>query len=349
MDERFKQEVDGLKQSWMRHDRDTLRDYLVQDVQDPRINIQSMLARHFLVRGLLGERFSEVMEQELRFALVLNWLLKLIKASVSTWQLHALLDGLLQGQSEAQGLQIPSFLSETFAGLSLPNYICDLLSWAPVETTNVPIPECFMNTFQAIWRELLQHERPQPISVLEPACGSANDYRFMDAFGIARLLDYTGFDLCPKNVTNAKQMFPDTRFIVGNVLEIDAPDGAFDYCFLHDLFEHLSVEAMEAAVSEICRVTRRDICIGFFNMYDAQEHIVKPAGNYHWNKLSLARTKALFARHAAFVDLIHIDTFLMSQFGYCDYHNKGAYTLIVRLRQSQRPSLGSILSPTSNL
>jgi ubiquinone/menaquinone biosynthesis C-methylase UbiE len=339
MEQRFKIETDGLARSWMRYDRKTLRDYLVQGVEDPRINIQSILTRHFLIHRLFGDKFWGLMEQELRFALVVNWLLKLLKASVSPWQLHALLDGLLQGQREADGLEIPPFLSETFASLSLPNYICDLLSWAPVETTDGPIPKYLMNTFAAIWRELLENEMPRRISVLEPGCGSANDYRFIDAYGLSRLLDYHGFDLCEKNIHNAKAMFPQACFKVGNVLEIDAPDKTFDHCFMHDLFEHLSVDAMELAISEICRVTRQGICVGFFNMHEADDHIVKTVGNYHWNKLSLVRTKALFQKHArhtsdghaAVVDAIHIDTFLMSQFGRCDYHNKDAYTLIVRL------------------
>ena len=126
-------------------------------------------------------------------------------------------------------------------------------------------------------------------------------------------------------------MFPHAHFEVGNVLEIDADDNAFDYCFVHDLFEHLSIEASEAAISELCRVTWRDICTGFFNMYDGDEHVVNSVGDYHWNKLSVARTKAAFERHASAVEVIHIDKFLKSQFGCGDTHNKGAYTFIVRL------------------
>ena len=45
----FKLETERLKKSWMRYDRATLRDYLVQDVEDPRINVQSILTRHFLI------------------------------------------------------------------------------------------------------------------------------------------------------------------------------------------------------------------------------------------------------------------------------------------------------------
>lgn len=315
----------------MRHDCDTLRNYLVQDVEDPRINVQSILTRHFLIERLFGKRFDPFAEHELRFGLVMNWLLGLLKKSVTAGQLQAALDALLTGRGDAEGLQIPSYVSETFADLALPNYICDLLNWTPVETTEAPIPEYLMSTFQAIWSETLANEQHQGISVMEPACGSANDYRFIETFGIARLLDYTGFDLCDKNVHNARQMFPRARFKADNVLEIDADDKAFDHCFVHDLFEHLSIEAAEAAISELCRVTRRDICAGFFNMHAGSEHIVKAVGDYHWNALSVARTKAVFERYASSIQVIHIDEFLASKFGCADTHNKGAYTFVVSL------------------
>jgi hypothetical protein len=329
--ERFKLETQRLGKSWMRHDRSTLRDYLVRDVEDPRINVQSILTRHFLIERLFAKRFDAVAEQELRFGLVMNWLLKLLKKSVTAGHLQAVLDALLTGRDDAEDLQIPSHVSKTFAGLMLPNYICDLLTWAPVETTEAPIPQYLMSTFQAIWSEMLADEQPQSICVLEPACGSANDYRFIDTFGIARLLDYTGFDLCEKNIHNARQMFPDTRFDVGNVLEIDAGDNEFDYCFVHDLFEHLSVRATEAAITELCRVTRRGICAGFFNMHDGERHIVRTVSDYHWNTLSVARTKAAFKREASGIQVIHIDAFLRSGFSCPDTHNKGAYTFIVSL------------------
>ena len=331
MKESLRKETQRLTKSWMRHGRDTLRDYLVQDVEDPRINVQSILTRHSLIERLFGERFDALEEQELRFGLVVNWLLRLLKKSVTAGQLQAVLDALLTGRGDADGLQIPSYVLKTFADLMLPNYICDLLNWTPVETTEAPIPEYLMSTFQTIWREVLTDEQPQGISVLEPACGSANDYRFIETFGIARLLDYMGFDLCDKNVHNARQMFPRARFEVGNVLEIDADDKAFDYCFVHDLFEHLSIEAAEAAISELCRVTRRDICAGFFNMHAGREHIVKAVGDYHWNALSVARTKAFFERYSSKTQIIHIDEFLTSKFGCEDTHNKGAYTFFVSL------------------
>ena len=331
MEDHIRAETEKLIKSWNQYDRATLRNYLVEDVEDPRINVQSILMRHFLINNLFGEKFRYLMEHELRFSLVMNWLLKLLKQQIKVGQLQAVLDALLMKQNKAEGIKIPSYISETFAALALPNYICDVLNWTPVESTDEPIPEYIMSTFQRIWSEVLTDEKPKSISVLEPACGSANDYRFIDSFGISRLIDYAGFDLCDKNIHNAKQMFPETSFKVGNVFEIQAEDNTFDYCFVQDLFEHLSLEAMDIAISEICRVTSHGICIGYFNMHEGKDHIVKTIDDYHWNKLSISSTKELFERYASTIEIMHIDTFLTSKFGCRDTHNKDAYTFIVRL------------------
>ena len=271
------------------------------------------------------------MRHELRFSLVMNWLLKLLKQQIKVGQLQAILDALITKETEAEGIEIPSYISDTFATLALPNYICDVLNWTPVESTDEPIPEYLLSTFQRIWSEVLAEEQSQRISVLEPACGSANDYRFIESFGISRFIDYTGFDLCEKNIHNAKQMFPEVDFKTGNILEIQAEDNTLDYCIVQDVFEHLSLEAMEVAISEICRVTRRGICAGFFNMYESQEHIIKTVDDYYWNKLSLIGTKAIFEQHASKVEAIHIDKFLAKKFDYSDLHNKDAYTLVIKI------------------
>jgi hypothetical protein len=166
-------------------------------------------------------------------------------------------------------------------------------------------------------------------SVIEPACGSANDYRFLDAYGIARLVCYTGFDLCEKNIVNARALFPGVTFDVGNVFEIAAVDKAFDLCLVHDLFEHLSMAGLEASVKEVCRVTRRGICVGFFNMDETQDHQVEPVDEYHWNRLSMARMKELFAAQGFDAQVVHIGTFLRQHVG-CDYtHNPNAYTFLL--------------------
>ena len=173
---------------------------------------------------------------------------------------------------------------------------------------------------------------PRPsgvLKVLEPACGSANDYRFLEAYGIARLLDYHGVDLCPANIENARALFPGVSFEVGNVFDISAPDKSFEVCFVHDLFEHLSPGGIEAAVRETCRVTRRGLCVGFFNMDEIPAHQVRPVREYHWNLLSMARMRELFAGGGFAAQAVHIGAFLRGQTGCDQTHNPNAYTFLL--------------------
>jgi SAM-dependent methyltransferase len=199
-----------------------------------------------------------------------------------------------------------------------------------------------LNTFRDLWNQALAAEasphqlstlnsfNSQLLSVLEPACGSANDYRFLHAYGLAGLVRYTGFDLCAKNIENARALFQNVPFAVGNVFEIAAPDKSYDLCIVHDLFEHLSLEGMQAAVKEVCRVTRQGLCVGFFNMDEIRDHQVRPVDECHWNLLSMARMKELFAECGFAARVVHVGTFLRQQIGCEKTHNPNAYTFFLR-------------------
>ncbi len=336
MEDWLLEETRQLAASWMKHDQAMLRDYLVEDVEDPRINVQSILTRHFLIDQLFPGDFHELMEHELRFSVILNWGLTLHKKSIRPETLQALLNALLMDEQEIDGLRVPDFVRDAFAtlpadvqGLTVPDYLSDLLLSPSPHPTVDSLPESLMRTFARLWSQALVSRTTPPCRVLEPACGSANDYRFIDAFGIGRLIDYTGFDLCDKNIANAKRMFPNVDFRVGNVLAIELPDKSCDLLIAHDLFEHLSIEAMRVAVGEVCRITRRAMCIGFFNLHDGPDHQVKRVDAYHWNRLSVPQLTELFAQHGGRATFTHIDTMLRERFNYPHTHNKGAYTAVI--------------------
>ena len=336
MRRRLKSETKKLEKSWMQYDEAMLRDYLVETVEDPRFNLQSILSRHFLIEALFEDRFASLQREELRFAAAMNWLLHL--KSFCAEDAQAVLYGLSQGADNVSGLAIPAFVSKTFAALPLtvgrlrvPNYIKNALNLVPPHPGQPILPDSITELFQSFWRRTLAPLRPKRLSVVEPACGSANDYRFLHAFGLARCLDYTGFDLCRKNVRNARRLFPAIAFKVGNAFEINAPDKAFEVCFVHDLFEHLSLEGLHAAIAEICRVTRRGICAHFFNMAEIDEHAIRPVDDYHWNTLSMPKVRGFFLRFASAVQVTHIGTFLRWEFQCPETYNPGAYTLVVDL------------------
>jgi hypothetical protein len=333
MDERLRSETEKLTRSWMQHDQRMLRTYLVAGVEDPRINVQSVLSRHFLIVALFDERFQSLIEHELRFAIVMNWAQEVLEQSAGVEDLNALRHALKVGADDAEGVPVPRFASETFKSLpaavgdvTIPNYLGDLLDGQPMRGP-FAVPGGILATFEHVWSTVLANERPSPVSVVEPACGSANDYRFLDSFGLARLIEYAGFDLCETNLANARSMFPRACFQTGNVFEIQAPDRAFDYCVVHDLFEHLSIEGMERALSEIGRITRRGLALGLFNAHEGDDHIVRPTDEYHWNTLSVPKVRLQLERLGFQPQIIHIDTFLKWRFGCDRTHNKGAYTI----------------------
>lgn len=351
MDESLQRESERLARSWARHDPAWLREYLVAGVEDPRLNVQSVLSRHFLVRNLTGERFEPLMAEERRFAAVMNWLVDFVSRAGDAEPLAVLLHALRRGADNAEGCEIPLCVRRAFANLptrqigwQIPNYIEGLLAHSSFEHNTASLHQPTLNTFQVIWHTALSqlHTLPRrsfrakagahsPLrTLLEPACGSANDYRFLDAFGVARLFDYTGFDLAEKNVRNARDLFPDIHFEVANVFDIPSADQSFDDCIVHDLFEHLSLEGLEIAMREVCRVTRHRLCLGFFQMDEIPDHISRPVDDYHINLLSVDRMRTLLAHNGFSSQVIHIATFLRSQFA-CEFtHNPFAYTFLAQ-------------------
>ncbi len=319
----------------MQHEASWLQTYLVSGVEDPRLNLQSILARHFLLRAIMGERFSSLMEQEYRFSAVMNWLVELSRRAGDAEELAAVLYALKRGADNAEGVEIPRYVLGVFAKLPaalgdccVPNYIESFLSGTEPGGASPKLAQESLGCFERLWHDVLDgFQALEPnLSVLEPACGSANDYRFLESYGLARLLSYSGFDLCAKNVDNARMLFPAARFDVGNVFAILAGEKTFDFCVVHDLFEHLSIAGLELAVQEVCRVTRRGICAGFFQMDEVAQHLVRPVDEYHVNLLSRRQTAELFAEHGFKAQVFHIDTFLRQHVGSGPAHNPNAYT-----------------------
>jgi SAM-dependent methyltransferase len=338
MNRSLQEESQKLARSWMQHEAAWLRDYLVAGVEDPRINLQSILSRHFLVSAIFGGRFGALMSAEHRFSAAMNWLLGLSSGKIGPEEAELILFSLRRGSDNAEGIQIPHWLLKIFNGLSseavlVPNYIEQYLSSIARSPTQNAAPGQVLDTFASCWSKTLALEPLPPpasrLTVIEPACGSANDFRFLHQFGIGPFVDYTGLDLCRKNIENARAMFPGARFETGNVFEIASPDKAFDFCIVQDLFEHLSFEGLARAIAEICRVTRRGICIGFFQMDEVPEHVLRPMDEYHWNLLSMRRIKEAFAVHGFSARVIHIETFLRQTTGCDRAHNPDAYTFML--------------------
>jgi SAM-dependent methyltransferase len=319
---------------WQQYEPDLLRTYLVSGVEDPRLNIQSILTRIFLARALFSDQFEQLIDEELRFGMVMNWLLHFLEQPLTGQDLTAVLYALSKKSDNAEGLEIPEFITLAHAALptthgrqKIPNYLENLLKTIKTGGPSTALPEAALNLFQNLWRKALVRKRASKISVLEVACGSANDYRFMDGNGLARFLKYSGRDISEKNITNAQKMFPKVDFAVGDAMRLKAKARQYDVVLAHDLFEHLSIAGMEKAVAEVCRVCRHGMSLGFFRLTEEADHVVKPDGDYHCNTLSLPRLRKLFARHGFAAQVLHVGTFLEWKFGCNRTHNPNAYTL----------------------
>ena len=183
-----------------------------------------------------------------------------------TWasadELALVLYGLKRGAANVEGIEIPDFILQTFAALpaiagplTVPNYVESFLAGTELAGGQARPHEPSLNTFRDLWNQALAQEAfmrhtspvgPPSLSVLEPACGSANDYRFLDAYGWHGWWTTPGSTSAPRTSRTPALSSRASALPVGNVFEIAAPDKAFDLCLVHDLFEHLSLEGMEA-------------------------------------------------------------------------------------------------------
>jgi len=326
MDEALERESARLKRSWDRHGADHLDRYLVSGAEDPRINVPSILTRAWIVDALFPGEFESLINEELRFGLCVTGLLHWLAQGHSR---NAALAALERGDA---GSTAP-FVVDTYSRLqdehsAVSDYItaglCD-----PLDASGQRLPSSALDTFAWLWRAELAARSRAPLSVLEPACGSANEYRFLAGYGLAPFLRYTAFDISEKNIANARRRFPDADFRLGNVLDVDIEDDAYDLVFVHDLFEHLSERALVTALREVLRVTRRQARLSFFNLADIPEHRIGKTGDYHRNTLSVPRIVELVSQFAQVVDVIRISDLVDDRFGCTDYYNREAATLVV--------------------
>jgi ubiquinone/menaquinone biosynthesis C-methylase UbiE len=289
----IRQEEAKLRGVWAGYRPEMLDIYLVSGYQDPRINSQSILGRHTLVRALFGSEFEDLMREEFAHAVELNEVIRL-RAEELGVKLTATLDP--AGQADVQ---------------RVTEVIADR---APV--------------FAQRWREALAGREAPSISVLEFACGSANDYRAFADYGIARFLDYTGIDLNKTNIANAKRNFPDVNFRVGSILSLPEADRSIDYVIGFDILEHLSLEAMQTAVDEAVRICQRGLYFAFFRMEEIPENVDDPRGNYHINRLSAPRMREQMTQKFTSAQVMHMPTLLKDDYGYTHSYNRKAFTLI---------------------
>lgn len=329
MDPAFiQQENAQLRQTWERYSAEHLDTYLVAGVEDPRINIQSILTRAFLADALFPERFTALIHEELRFGTVLLWLL-------AQFQTGADREALREAICFDPAPHIPPFVAEAARWLAtdacpLPHYIEMALDTPTEMEPDQLLSSRARGVFSAVWHKELAGLTAPRLRVFEAACGSANDYRAFYDHGLAALLDYSGLDISEKNITNALAHFPDVAFRAGSILDSGLPDAAFDFVFAHDLLEHLSGPGVATALAEMVRLARREVWVHLFNTKPDGDHDIIPKEQYHWNRLSLAALRAAGCALGCSVEVIEIAPLLEHKFGLREYYNPHAATLVLK-------------------
>jgi ubiquinone/menaquinone biosynthesis C-methylase UbiE len=283
-----------LRSTWGAGSAEMLDTYLVSGYQNPRINVQSILVRHALAARIFGDAAAELMDDEIRFAVELN--------------------ETLRRRAEELDVRMGSYRNP--------------VKHAAVRRVDAAIAEREREFVQR-WRSWIADRDGARASVIEFACGSANDYRTFAEAGLGPHLDYLGVDLSPKNIANARKRHPEARFEVGDILELPHPDRSFDLVVASDIFEHLSLEAMEAALSEAARLAREGLILTFFNMADAPDHELRRRRAYHWNTLSrpLIEDRLRELDFGALLTL-PIARWLKSARGYAHSYNRHAWTIV---------------------
>ncbi len=317
----------NLRCSWDCCPSDFLDRYLVSGVEDPRINGQSILTRALLVDALYPGRFDALITEELRFGAVLTWILQQLEKGTTRRQL-------LDALELPDPAQVPEFILKTAAWLRddacpIPNYLAAALSCRDYDQPRYCLSDLALDTFMTIWSEQLSQVPSATMSVLEVACGSANDYRFFHQSGLASFLNYTGIDIATKNIANAKRHFPTVDFRVQSILATDFPDSSYDCVFCHDLLEHLSLAAMVRARGEMLRIARKDVILHFFNAKWSGEHEIIPVRRYYRNRVSMEKITTFFEQRGATVTCLGMTQWLQEKIGIPAYHSPNAFSMIV--------------------
>jgi ubiquinone/menaquinone biosynthesis C-methylase UbiE len=171
------------------------------------------------------------------------------------------------------------------------------------ETRNHPIRE---KVFQRI---RLTYVREPFDSILEVGFGSAFEYGRMKTFFEGSFISYTGADITERFVEHASRKYPEASWVSADVRDLGFGDGEFDWVLMYHVLEHLpGLQAVEKAFSELSRVVRRGVWIGWFLRPRSGKTSSCGGSNfpyYHYNVNDLtSRLRGLTLAHSEMDDKI---------------------------------------------
>lgn len=116
-------------------------------------------------------------------------------------------------------------------------------------------------------------------SVLDAGCGWGGFYEFLRGRGM--VVRYTGVDLVPHLVSEARRRFPSAWFVLGDLIELDLPQA--DYVVASGLFDYRlpgMEERLRRSVAALYRSCRRGLAWNKFllSACSRPEHYGEPMG-----------------------------------------------------------------------
>jgi hypothetical protein len=270
-----------------------------------------------------------LIQEELRFGGVMTWLLLELKRGQRRTNLFVDIE-------TENSTTVPAFVLDAAPALksdrwTLPDYITMVVDFRNLDDPANWLCDPSKDVFHSLWQRLLEGCPQTPVRVFKPACGSANDYRASINAAWRDWFNIPG-EISRRNVANTLDRFPNVDFRCGSILDSSIPSDAFDYVFAHDLLEHLLGEAIELAVTEIIRVTQREVCLHLFNSKATDEHDVVRVRDYHWNMISRKTLTDLGQNLGCQTEVVVIADMLRDKFGYQNYYNQKAATVILKKR-----------------
>jgi SAM-dependent methyltransferase len=329
-----------LNASWDCFSAEHLERYLTVDEQDQRINVNSILTRALVIDTLWPGKFGDLINEELRFGVIMTWLMRQLRLGRSR---SALVEE-LSGSTARPGT--PDVVRQTYGWLQtdecpLPDYLGEALAFAPPDGTSWSLAEVSLSTFYRVWSRLLSDLASERISVLEVACGSGNDYHGIRECGLSSRISYSGFDISSKNIRNARRQYPGVDFFQASILNSGIPDGSFEYVFVHDLLEHLSPKGLALALEEILRIAQKEVWLHCFNVNAIDRHEIRLSGTFYRNKLSITCLSAALEELGASTQVIRVSDLLFRKFRFAPDYFASCGTVLARILPGRTPNQGA--------
>jgi len=117
------------------------------------------------------------------------------------------------------------------------------------------IAERYSATREDVWPEFQEFQKYiQPNDrILDVGCGNGRLTKIFDKVKV----NYTGIDISPRMLEQAKKLFPNHTFQMGDILSLPFPENHFNIVFCLSVLHQIpSIELRRKAMEQLYRVTR---------------------------------------------------------------------------------------------